>query len=76
MNLPELFDCRGQSGRSTFGLTLIFVFLVTHNLFRLASAGGAASRYRSGFTYLLPFAMLFGHIKRLAEADASLDAVR
>ena len=59
MRLPELFDCRGRSGRSTFGLTLIFVFLVTHNLFRLASAGAAASRYRSGFNYLLPFGMLF-----------------
>jgi uncharacterized membrane protein YhaH (DUF805 family) len=45
MHLPELFDYRGRSGRSTFGLTLIFVFLVMHNLFRLASAGATASRY-------------------------------
>ena len=59
MRLPELFDCRGRSGRSTFGLTLIFVFLLMHNLFRLASAGAAASRYRSGFNYLLPLWMFF-----------------
>jgi uncharacterized membrane protein YhaH (DUF805 family) len=60
MRLPELFDCRGQSGRSTFGLTLIFVCLVMHNLFRLASAGTAVSRYRSGFNYLFSLWAFFG----------------
>ena len=59
MRLPELFDYRGRSGRSTFGLTLIFVFLGMHNLFRLASAGATASGYRSGSNYLLLLCMFF-----------------
>jgi len=60
MRLPELFDFRGQSGRSTFGLTFIFVSLVMHNLFRLVSAN-AASRYGSGLNYLLPLSTFFEH---------------
>src|SRR6516225_434625 len=60
MRLPELFDFRGHSDRSTFGLTVIFVSLVMHNLFRLVSAS-AASRYRSGLNYMLPLWMFLEH---------------
>jgi len=60
MRVAELFDFRGQSDRSTFGLAVIFVSLVMHNLFRPASAK-AASRYRSGLDYMLPLWMFLEH---------------
>jgi len=60
MRLAELFDFRGHSDRSTFGLTVIFASLVMHNLFRLVSAS-AASRYRSGLNYMLPLWMFLEH---------------
>lgn len=59
MHVPELFDFRGQAGRSTFGMTLILGALVLHNIYRIAAASVTALS-RAGFGYLFPMSLFYG----------------
>jgi uncharacterized membrane protein YhaH (DUF805 family) len=59
MRVPELFDFRGQTGRSTFGVTLILGALVLHNIYRIAAALVTPHR-RPGFGYLFPMSLFYG----------------
>ena len=59
MRVPELFDFRGQAGRSTFGVTLILGALVLHNIYRIVAAS-AAPHSRAGFGCLFPMSLFYG----------------